>query len=102
MKANALGLIGVGWLWIASGCGQATPRRNSPDASDDGRAGDARVAGGAGGYLAGTGGATNSGGTTAPAGGAGGSGGKDAGQDISVVEREAGRDAEAKDVGADG
>jgi hypothetical protein len=102
MKANALGLIGVAWLWIASGCDQATPGRNSPDANDDGRAADGRSAGGAGGYLAGTGGATSLGGTTAPTGGAGGSGGKDAGEDISVVEQEAGRDAGAKDVGADG
>jgi hypothetical protein len=102
MKANALGLIGVAWLWIAAGCGQATPGRNSPDANDDGRAADGGSAGGAGGYLAGTGGATSSGGTTAPAGGAGGSGGKDAGQDLSIVGQEAGRDAGAKDVGADG
>jgi hypothetical protein len=73
MKANALVLIGVAWLWMASGCGQAALRSNSPDANDDGRAADGRS-----------------------------SGGKDAGQDISVVEQEAGTDAGAKDAGADG
>ena len=120
MKANALGLTGVMWLWIASGCGQGDLKRNPPDANAGGSSADTRLAGGAGGYLAGTGGylagtggATSAGGTTAAVGGAAGQGGaprldagaadgKDAGQDISVVEQEAGRDAGAWDIGADG
>jgi hypothetical protein len=93
MKANALGLARVMFLWIASGCGQSALKHHQADASVLG--GTVAVGGvpGAGGLTsfggnAGSGGRTGTGGSPAGAGGVGGTGqgGRDGGVDAPAIE----------------